>query len=218
MQRCPTSLFERLCIISHAYHTEKGSGKVLFNQPGPVLYGLAERAVCTHSFTLYISFCQSPLSPWFITGGASGGRNPLSRWRRRWPGELVGPILSIRAARPVWSRDWPSRSRPVCVPTGPHVLISDVTRRPGPERNVTRLHTRPEGGAEQTRAHWAQVPSPRLATIARGQSVLPGHCEPIRGADSDGRGAGCLNPYIACRKDAFDVSDVIVQSSIVTGS
>ncbi len=27
----------------------------------------------------------------------------------------------------------------------------------------------------------------------------------------------CLNPYIACRKDAFGVSDVIVQSSIVTG-
>jgi hypothetical protein len=30
--------------------------------------------------------------------------------------------------------------------------------------------------------------------------------------------ACCLNPYIACRKDAFGVSDVIVQSSIVTGS
>ncbi len=28
----------------------------------------------------------------------------------------------------------------------------------------------------------------------------------------------CLNPYIACRKNAFGVSDVIVQSSIVTGS
>ncbi len=28
----------------------------------------------------------------------------------------------------------------------------------------------------------------------------------------------CLNPYIACRKDAFVVSDVIMQSSIVTGS
>jgi hypothetical protein len=28
----------------------------------------------------------------------------------------------------------------------------------------------------------------------------------------------CLNPYIACRKDAVGVSDVIMQSSIVTGS
>jgi hypothetical protein len=27
-----------------------------------------------------------------------------------------------------------------------------------------------------------------------------------------------LNPYIACRKDAFGVSDVITQSSIVPGS
>ncbi len=28
----------------------------------------------------------------------------------------------------------------------------------------------------------------------------------------------CLNPYVACRKDAVGVSSVIVQSSIVTGS
>ncbi len=28
----------------------------------------------------------------------------------------------------------------------------------------------------------------------------------------------CLNPYIACRKDAVGVSDVIMKSSIVTGS
>jgi hypothetical protein len=31
-------------------------------------------------------------------------------------------------------------------------------------------------------------------------------------------GVLCLNPYIACRKDAFGVSEVIMQSSIVTGS
>ncbi len=32
-------------------------------------------------------------------------------------------------------------------------------------------------------------------------------------------GGRCKNPYIvACRKDAFGVSDVIVQSSIVSGS
>ena len=28
----------------------------------------------------------------------------------------------------------------------------------------------------------------------------------------------CLNPYVACRKDAVGVSNVTMQSSIVTGS
>ncbi len=32
------------------------------------------------------------------------------------------------------------------------------------------------------------------------------------------RHTASLNPYIACRKDKFGVSDVIMQSSIVTGS
>jgi hypothetical protein len=58
------------------FTTQKGSGEVLFNQHSPVLYGLAERAVCilkrvttAHSSTLNISLCQSRPSPGFITPG-----------------------------------------------------------------------------------------------------------------------------------------------------
>jgi hypothetical protein len=47
---CPTSLCERLRNISHAYHTQKGSGEVSFDPHGPVLYGPAERAVCILKF------------------------------------------------------------------------------------------------------------------------------------------------------------------------
>jgi hypothetical protein len=55
MYRCPTSLFERLCIISNVYHTQKGSKEVLFNPHAPVSHDPAERAVCIlKSITIYI--------------------------------------------------------------------------------------------------------------------------------------------------------------------
>ncbi len=70
MHGCPTLLCERLRIISHVYQTQKGSGEVSFNPHGPVLYGPAERAVCTlkrittaHSSTSHISLSQSRPSP-----------------------------------------------------------------------------------------------------------------------------------------------------------
>ncbi len=53
---------------------KKGSGEVLFNPHGPVLYGPAERAVCilkrittVHFSTLHISLSQPRPSPGFIT-------------------------------------------------------------------------------------------------------------------------------------------------------
>ena len=64
----------KLRIISHVYHTQKGSGEVLFNPHGPVLYGPAKRCVYTlkriataHSSTLDISLSQLRPSPGFIT-------------------------------------------------------------------------------------------------------------------------------------------------------
>jgi sensor c-di-GMP phosphodiesterase-like protein len=66
MQRCPTTLWERLRIINHLYHTQRGSGKVSFNPHDLVLYYPAESAVCilkritaAHSSTLHISLCQA---------------------------------------------------------------------------------------------------------------------------------------------------------------
>ncbi len=86
---CPTLLCERLRIISHVYHTQKGSGEVSFNLHGPVLYGPAERAVCTlkrittaHSSTLHISLSQSRPSPGFITPVP---RLSASGWVHGWP-------------------------------------------------------------------------------------------------------------------------------------
>ncbi len=74
MHRCPTSLFKRLHIIIHVYHTHKSSGEVLFNPHAPVLYGPAERTVCilkrkttAHSSTLHISLRLSRPSPGFTT-------------------------------------------------------------------------------------------------------------------------------------------------------
>ncbi len=77
------------CALSVLFTTQNGSGEVLFNPHGPVLYGPAERAVCilkrittAHSSTLDISLCESRPSPRFITPVPQPS---ASGWVHGWP-------------------------------------------------------------------------------------------------------------------------------------
>jgi hypothetical protein len=85
------------------------------------------------------------------------------------------------------------------------------------------LATEPTSGARgwavsnSVPTHRERIDSPWLSRDLHTSSILT----PNMGISATRRwrlGAGCLNPYVDCRKDAVGVSDVIVQSSIVTGS